>query len=100
MQLAKESCVVISWQAELRVHGEGEIDVRPAKLSELGYFWLTIASYLGNAELLMLLHNFSGRLKCGPAARPSGVKSLAQTRSRSLMFTVEILSITQRREIP
>ena len=31
---------------------------------------------LGNAELLMLLHNFSGRLKCGPAARPSGVKSL------------------------
>ena len=31
---------------------------------------------LGNAELLMLLHNFSGRLKCGPAARSSGVKSL------------------------
>ena len=29
-----------------------EIDVGLAKLSELGYFWLTIASYLGNAELL------------------------------------------------
>lgn len=49
---SKKSGLVISWQAELGVHRVGEIDVGLAKLSELGYFWLTIASYLGNAELL------------------------------------------------
>ena len=51
--------------------GAGEIEVGWTK-------WTGILSVgcSGNAELLMLLHNFSSRLKCGPAARPSGVKSL------------------------
>ena len=42
-------------QAELRVHGVGEI--------EIGWIRLLLVGYLGNAGLL---HIFSGRLKCEP----------------------------------